>query len=238
MQQLTLNVGMRDGQRFRSFFATPENAELLSVLKSLDSANLTQVFLWGEAQAGKSHLLQACCELYYSQGLMAAYLPLARFAAGGIPMLEGLEHKDFIAIDDLDAVIGDKAWEMALMRLINQCRANNQRLLLAARTNPRTMECALPDLASRLLWGPSYRVTPLQGGQAIQAMVWRARQRGFDLPEHVIKYIERHYARDMATLMALLERLDNASLTHGRKITREFVRAIMCNTNQGDHDGH
>lgn len=241
-QQLTLNVGMREGHRFSSFFVTPENAELLGVLKHGFEQHFPQLFLWGEPQSGKSHLLQAYCEEYFRRGLMAAYLPLSDCARYGVRVLEGVESKHLVAVDDLDAIIGQCDWEIALMNLINTCRSNGQPLLLAARSNPREMPCVLPDFASRLLWGPDYRLYPVQGEQCIQAMAWRAHQRGFELPEKVMKYIERHYPYDMATLMAMLERLDAASLTRGRKITREFIREVMRTTDlspkQGDHYGY
>lgn len=229
-QQLTLNVGMRDGHRFSSFYVTPENAELLGLLKHGLEQQFPQLFLWGEAHTGKSHLLQACCEDYHQRGLLAAYLPMEHCAHYGGRMLSGLENKHLIALDDLDAIIGQREWEINLMNLINTCRANNQPLLMAARTNPREMNCVLPDLASRLLWGPDYRVHAVHDEQAVQAMAWRAHKRGFELPENVMKYIERHYPRDIATLMAMLDRLDAASLSRGRKITREFIREVMQDT--------
>lgn len=229
-QQLTLNVGMRDGHRFSSFFVTPENAELLGVLKRGFEQEFPQMFLWGDTLAGKSHLLHACCDNYYQQGLMAAYLPLKTCAQYGVRMLAGLENKHLVVVDELDAIIGQRDWEEALVHLINACRANAQPLLFAARTNPREMECVLPDFASRLLWGPDYRVHVMSDEQCIQAMRWRAHQRGFELPAHVVKYIERHFPHDIITLMSMLDRLDTASLTKGRKITREFIREIMSNS--------
>lgn len=229
MQQLTLNVGMREGHRFSSFFVTPENAELLGVLKHGFEEDFPQIFLWGETQAGKSHLLQAYCERYYERGMMAAYLPLVSCAKYGTRVLAGVAGKHLVAVDELDAIIGQQDWEIALMNLINTCRTNNQPLIMAARTNPREMACVLPDFASRLLWGPDYRLYPVHDGQCLQAMAWRAHQRGFELSEHVMKYIERHYPLNMATLMAVLDRVDAASLTKGRKITREFIREVMRN---------
>ncbi|MBU0655319.1 MAG: DnaA regulatory inactivator Hda [Gammaproteobacteria bacterium] len=226
-QQLTLSVGMRDGHRFSSFYVTPENAELLGILKHGFEQHFPQLFLWGETQSGKSHLLQACCEHYYQRGLLAAYLPMDQCARHGARVLVGLENKHLIALDDLDSIIGQRDWEIALMNLINTCRANNQPLIMAARTSPREMLCELPDFASRLLWGPDYRIHAVHEDQSIHAMAWRAYKRGFELPENVMKYIERHYPRDMATLMAMLDRLDAASLSRGRKITREFIREVM-----------
>ena len=226
-QQLTLNVGIRDGFRFSSFFVTPENAELLGILKRGFEQYAPQVFLWGDALAGKSHLLQACCDNYYQQGLMAAYLPLNTCAKYGSRVLVGLENTHLVVIDELDCIIGQRDWEEALMHLINRCRAMNIPLLFAARTNPREMKCVLADFASRLLWGPNFRVYTLSEAQCMQAMAWRAHQRGFELPAHVMKYIERHYPHDMKTLMALLNRLDEVSLTRGRKISRELIREVM-----------
>lgn len=234
-QQLTLNVGMREGHRFSSFFVTPENAELLGILKRGFGQYFPQIFLWGEANAGKSHLLQACCEQYFQQGQVAAYLPFSLCARHGTKVLAGIENKHLIALDELDVVIGQRDWEVALMNLINTCRASQRTLIMAARTNPRQMQCVLPDFASRLLWGPDYRVHPVHDEQCIQAMAWRAHKRGFEFPEHVMKYIERHYPRDMATLMAMLDRLDAASLTRGRKITREFIREVMQDSNPAEN---
>ncbi|MEB4590869.1 DnaA regulatory inactivator Hda [Candidatus Thiothrix sp. Deng01] len=233
-QQLTLSVGMREGQRFSSFFVTPENAELLGVLKRSLGQSFLQLFLWGDARAGKSHLLQACCERYFQQGLTAAYLPLGGCGRYGPKVLEGLDNKHLFAVDELDAVIGQRDWEMALMNLINVCRATNRPLIMAARANPRQIQCLLPDFSSRLLWGADYRVHAVHGEQCIQAMAWRAHQRGFDLPENVMKYIERHYPQDMTTLMAVLDRLDVTSLTKGRKITREFIREVLRDFNPAE----
>ncbi len=116
-QQLTLNVGRRDGFRFSSFFVTPDNAELLGILKNGFEAHFPQIFLWGDAQVGKSHLLQAYCHHYYQRGLMAAYLPLSTCAQYGTRMLVGLETKQLVVIDDLDSIIGKRDWEEALMHV-------------------------------------------------------------------------------------------------------------------------
>ncbi len=226
-QQLTLNVGRRDGFRFSSFFVTPDNAELLGILKNGFEAHFPQIFLWGDAQVGKSHLLQAYCHHYYQRGLMAAYLPLSTCAQYGIRMLVGLETKQLVVIDDLDSIIGKRDWEEALMHVINTSRANQQPLMLAARTNPREMPCVLADFASRLLWGPVHRVHSLDEAQRIQAMRWRAHQRGFDLPDQAVNYIIKHYSHDMGTLMMLLDRLDMESLSKGRKVTRDLVRDAL-----------
>ena len=74
-QQLTLNVSLRDGFRFASFFvdkppgnSVRSNHEVVSVLKAFVSGddalhNASRTFqqnlLWGEKNTGKTHLLQS-----------------------------------------------------------------------------------------------------------------------------------------------------------------------------------
>lgn len=226
-QQLNLNVARRDGHRFSSFFVTPENAELLGILKRSFERDFPQIFLWGETQAGKSHLLQAYCENYYQQGLMAAYLPLGTCAQYGVRMLFGLESKHLVVVDELDAIIGQRDWEEALTNLINTCRSRQQPLMFAARQNPREMDCVLPDFASRLLWGPVHRVHLPDQAQALQAFRWRAYQRGFEVSEAAAAYIATHFPHDIRSLMAILDRLDRQSLTTRQRITQPFIRKIL-----------
>jgi DnaA family protein len=55
----------------------------------------------------------------------------------------------------------------------------------------------------------------------------RARQRGFELPDDVAHYLLRRAPRDPASLFALLDRLDYASLAAQRKLTIPFVRELL-----------
>lgn len=69
-EQLTLNVNLKEGLRFESFYvdANSANAETLQILKSfVDSNQQQQNIIWGESSSGKTHLLQACCALKLKQ---------------------------------------------------------------------------------------------------------------------------------------------------------------------------
>ncbi|HIP95466.1 MAG TPA: DnaA regulatory inactivator Hda [Leucothrix sp.] len=235
-QQLTLNVNLRDGFRFKSFYVAPqsENAETLGILRNIASfasvasfSEIQQNILWGEAHAGKTHLLQACCAKVTDSHDVISYIPLKEMASFGIEILNGLSFSKLIALDDIDFVLGDKEWEISIFNLINQCRESGQHLLMSSTKNPRKMDCMLPDLASRLIWGGSYRIRALNDEDKPKALQARADQRGFKLTDRVVEYLYRRYPRDIESLMALLDKLDKESLRKKAVITIPFVREVL-----------
>lgn len=230
-EQLLLNVSMHEGLRFESFYRNAENEEIYQQIKHFSCLTFQQsqqqVFLWGAEETGKSHLLQASCYHLSEQGKHASYLPLNVLSLYGSNVLSGLHNADLIAIDDIDQVIGNRDWEEALFNLINQSRTNDQRLLFSAKTNPRHLECVLPDLATRLVWGSSYQLPALSSEAKPQLLKQRAKQRGFDLTDRVIDYIYKRYPRDIQSLLEILDRLDKESLRLKTKITIPVVKQVL-----------
>ncbi len=228
MGQLALNVTLPDGFSFDSFCPLPGNEDILTLLQTPFWQELPQVFMFGEAGSGKSHLLQACCYRLQEEFAAAHYLSLRDLSRFGTGVIEGLSgNAVLLALDDVDAVIGNRAWEEALFHLINRCREQQQALLMSARSNPHALECSLPDLASRLLWGPIYSLRGTDEGQALEVFKWRARNRGLDISEQVASYINRHFPRDMPSLIRALQKLDDISLSHGRKITVPLLKKAL-----------
>lgn len=247
-QQLTLNIKLRDGLRFRSFYlesTVPDNTKVAScnltgnqetveILQSfIRSKQAQQNILWGDSQCGKTHLLQACCAEAAKNGATVRYLPLKTLWMHGPVVLEGLTGVDFIAVDDVDFVIQVDAeanqtdWERALFNLINQTRDSAQKLLLSSTENPRQLTCQLADLASRLIWGGSYRLYPLSDESKLEALRMRAEQRGFELSDRVLDYLYRRYPRDIESLMSILDKLDDASLKLKNRVTVPFVKQVL-----------
>ena len=111
-----------------------------------------------------------------------------------------------------------------MFHLINRCRQNGQPLLLAANEDPHKLTCVLPDLGSRLVWGPAYKIYELDEPSALAAFKWRAYKRGLEIPEHIIKYINKNFPKDIRSLMLTLDQIDKASLNKGRKITRSLIQ--------------
>lgn len=227
IQQLPLGLQLKPSARFSNFVAG-SNEELLVQLQGVADGNGEPlVFVWGNAGAGKSHLLQAGCHRAGSRGRSAAYLSLRDIGTLQPELLEGWEAYDLACLDDIDAIAGHARWEEALFHLYNRMRARGGCLVVSADSPPGHLQLALPDLMSRLAAGLTYHVQPLDDPQRLQALQLRARQRGCEMPDETGRYLMRRLPRDMPTLFDLLDRLDEASLVAQRKLTVPFVKSVL-----------
>jgi DnaA family protein len=224
MRQLPLGVQLAVSMRFETF-AEGGNGEAVAALRRLASgAAQACVWVYGPAGTGRSHLLQAACAAAGDTGRASAWLPLAQVRAEGPSLLDGFERLDLVALDDLDAVAGDAAWEAALFTLYNGLAERGGRLAIASAGSPAATPIRLPDLASRLGASEVYQLEPLAESEQPAALRRRAERRGLDLPEETLGFLTRRAPRDFATLCRMLDALDTESLAAQRRLTVPFVR--------------
>ncbi|EHQ51616.1 regulatory inactivation of DnaA Hda protein [Ectothiorhodospira sp. PHS-1] len=226
-RQLTLDVTLRDGTDFETFHPGGQALVPEAVRGLARGTGERQLYLFGDPGAGKTHLLHAACHEVAEWGGRVAYLPMGITAGAGPDLLEGWQGVDLIALDDLDRMPWEPDLEQALFNLINSVRDTGGRLLMASRTAPQSLPVTLPDLRSRLLWGAVFQLRVLGDAHKCEALMARARRRGFDLSPEVCDYLLRHHRRDLPSLIALLDQLDRESLATRRRVTVRFVKHIL-----------
>lgn len=223
--QLPLGIKLPDSSSFDNYFPADNRAAVEALRHSILENGEQFIFLWGVAGSGKTHLLQATCRAASGQGAVS-YLPLSQVHDLEPAVLEGLEEMSLVCIDDLDAIAGDVKWEQALFHLYNRLRDSNTRLVIAANANPNTLAIQLPDLQSRLNQGLTFQLHGLDDDSKLGALQLHASHRGFELPDAVGRYLLKHLPRDMPSLYAMLDQLDEASLAEQRKLTIPFVKKV------------
>jgi DnaA family protein len=224
-KQLPLVFQLNEFATFANY-VVERNPEVVNILRNLATGDRQWfvVYIWGGAGSGKSHLLQAVCQLAAERELTPAYLPLAEVVSTSPRVMENLESLDLVCIDDIDVIAGNKLWEEALFDLFNRMRAANKPMVICGSKNISELNLKLPDLSSRMAWGLVYRLYPLSDDSKIDLLKERAARRGFELSTAVAQYLLRNFPRDLTTLVNLLETLDYASLAEQRRITIAFVR--------------
>lgn len=226
--QLPLGVGLRDDATFDNYYVSSANAALVEhFTRQLQPEGEPFLYLWGAPGSGRSHLLQAACHAASDADKRALYLPLADLGHFPPLMLEEIERLDIVAIDDLEYVVGRKRWEEALFHAFNRLRDAGKALIIASSSPPRQLEVVLPDLASRLTWGVTFHLHPLDDLERLGALKLRANVRGMQLPEDVGRYILHRGPRELGELCRALETLDQASLSAKRKLTIPFVKSAL-----------
>lgn len=215
-QQLPLAMAGRVMASFESFHPGP-NAAVLATLRSERN-----VYLVGNAGTGKTHLLQS---LVRERG--GIYLPLRELGPYGPEALRGSEEQSLLALDDVDAVIAQPDWSLALLRLLDARRREERATVVACVQAPGLLP-ALADLRTRLSQLTLLTVQPLDDADHTELLRERAQSRGLELPDEVSRYLLTRLPRDTQSLLAALETLDRASLTAQRRLTIPFVQSVLA----------
>ncbi|MDX1654194.1 MAG: DnaA/Hda family protein [Candidatus Competibacteraceae bacterium] len=222
-QQIPLTLGPRDRACFAAFHPGPNRQALACLEHYVTVLGLPGVYLYGAADTGKSHLLAAACQAAAERGLAAVYLPLGE----GLPhrALEGLESLALICLDDLQAIAGHRAWERALLELLERLPLEGTGLVMAGLTVPARMEIG-EELRARLAQTVMVGLQPVDEAGRLAVLRHRARRRSLMLPSEVERYLARRFA-SLSRLMAALGVLERATLAAQRRPTLPFIRTVL-----------
>lgn len=224
--QLPLTLRYPPDQRFESFIGPPEGA--LAALDALATRPAADwVYLAGPSRTGKTHLALALCAATEQQHRRAAYLPMAAAAGRLRDALDALEGNDVVALDGIEVIAGAHEDEVALFDFHNRARASGLNVLYTARGIPDDIGLALPDLRSRLQQCLRVMLDPLDDAGRRDVLRERAQRRGLVLEDAALEWLLTRTDRDLGTLVALLDRLDRASLAAQRRITVPFLRSVL-----------
>ena len=223
--QLPLALRSPPEQRLDRYVGAP--AGLLAQLQAVaDGRDADWLYLSGPAGTGKTHLALALCAAAEQAGRRAAYLPLQAAAGRLRDALEALEGRDLVALDGVEAIAGQREDEVALFDFHNRARSAGVTLLYTAQAMPDGLALGLPDLRSRLAQCTRIALSPLDDAGRAAVLRERAQRRGLVLEDAALDWLLTHAGRDLAGLVALLERLDRESLAAQRRVTVPFLRRL------------
>ena len=186
-----------------------------------------QVGLWGAASSGKTHLLNASADFARKYNVSLQIYDGLQLRHCDASSFEGFYHCDVLAIDNLDAIAGDQAWEACCYQVINRCRDGEHRFLFSLTTRPDELGARLDDFRSRLQWGLLFQLPTIGDAEIRQILRRRANLLGFELSDDVISYLLTHHARDLGEQIDILQRLDGISLSQQRRVTIPLVKQAL-----------
>lgn len=224
--QLPLALRYPPDQRLENFVAAPAGA--LAQLRALAMGGGGDwLCLVGAPAAGKTHLALAACAEAGAVRRRSVYLPLAPAATRLHDALDALHDNDFIALDGVEAIAGDRDDEIALFDFHNRAHDAGKAVLYTARLPPDALPLALPDLRSRLAQCTRIALAPLDDDGRRDVLRLRAQRRGLAIEDAAIDWLLKRADRDLASLTTLLDRLDQASLAAQRRLSVPFLRQVL-----------
>lgn len=227
-RQLPLAVELRPQLTLENFIPG-RNTQLLTILQHLAYEQSDELlFISGTADSGKTHLLMGLCQQAQLAGRSCAYLPLDELSRLSPDLLQGMENMDVIALDGIQHICGNPAWEEALFILFNLVREQKHCMVCCANQAPSNLPLQLPDLKSRLGWGSIYSLRALDDEHLMHLLQTQADKRGLQLKPKVAQWLLTHHSRNPRHLLQLLDKLDLAALADKRhNLTLPFIRSRL-----------
>jgi DnaA family protein len=218
---LLLDLTLEQIPTLENFVPGDNNLELLARLRGMPApSTFDAVYLWGPSGSGRSHLLAAVASLATGRR------PCCRLHGHEIDNELTIAPGGLLIIDDVDD-LGEAA-QGALFRTFNAARLAGLALLLSGSQAPVRLGLR-EDLRTRIGQTLIYEVKALSDDEKSAALQRHALMRGMRLDDGLVKYLLRHGRRDLPSLMAVLDALDQASLEQQRPATVPLLREILQN---------
>ena len=221
-RQAVLPVALADHADFDNFLPAG-NSHVVEFLRTMLRENISRrvAFIWGENGLGKTHLLYSACKIIGN----SHYLSLKDRSLQP-EILDELHYFAVNCIDDLDQVAGQVAWEKKIMTLFENSLATGNSLIFTANAPPQSLGFQLPDLKSRLYAREIFKLKPVSDIDKIRILTERASRRGIHIDDSVAQFALSRYARDMHSLLGLLDKIDRMSLQQQRRVTIPFLKQL------------
>jgi len=224
--QLPLAVQLRPDAQLSSLYSEPNQW----IIQWLNTAwvSQTEQFCWIDAGsgAGLSHVLQAIAQQAEQQQKLVFYLSFKQDSQLAPDLLRELPAFDVLCLDDVDDVLGQPDWDLALLHCFNEMRAQHKQLVMGSHQALTDLQQrVLPDLWSRLSWGMRMHWHRPEHWSAVIEHV--ALARGLLLDAGTCQYIATRAPRDWPKIMEILQELDQAALVAKRRVTVPFIRQVL-----------
>lgn len=217
-EQLSFDLPVRTALGRDDFFVSPANAMALAMIESWPTWAGRKLLLIGPEGSGKTHLTHVWAALTGAQ-----IIPAIDLAHADIPALA----QGPVAVEDVPAIAGNPEAQTALFHLHNLVLAEGQPLLLTGQSEPGLWGLSLPDLLSRLQGTGVARLDQPDDVllSALLAKLFADRQ--LTPTPGLITYLTRRIDRSYDAALAIVEQLDRAALSRGRKLSRALAVEVL-----------
>ena len=229
VKQATLDLGLAAGPSLANFVVGP-NAGVWQHLghwcaQPAPARPAVPLYLWGEGGSGKSHLLQAVRAALLDAGERVGWLD----ASVALPP-DFDEGWSAVLLDDVQA-FGAVQQHAAFNWFVNAAApaSGAPRPVLAAGRWPPADLPLREDLRTRLGWGHVFQLHAPSEAERRAVLRQQAEARGIALSDEVMAYMLSRFARDLGSLMALLERIDRFALEQQRAVTVPLIKSMLEN---------
>lgn len=220
-EQLIFDLPHRTARGKENYFVSPANAMAVVQVEDWRNWPSGKMILVGPEASGKTHLATVWAD--QTGGHM---IDARDVIDADIPAL--VAHPALI-VENADRIAGDRGAEEALFHLHNLALAEARPLLLSARSAPMQWGLTLPDLLSRMSATATATLGAPDDALLAALLVKQFADRQLTVPPRLIPYLAGRMERSFAAVKTVVNALDAAALSTGRKIGERLAAEVLEN---------
>lgn len=198
------------------FIVSASNEEAARFLDFWPNPKSGTVLLWGEAGAGKTHLVHRW--LARTHGMLLENSMIGKISS------EQLWQKDTPAVLENIETLKD---ETALFHLLRYVETANKNLLITAGMPAKELPFGLPDLTSRLCALPAMNIKAPDHELLHIFIVKCFSDRQLSVSEEVIQYLLMRTERSFVSINNTINTIEKASMESKRNITVPLLKKLL-----------
>tara|TARA_X000000368_G_scaffold320379_1_gene257617 strand:+ start:723 stop:1412 length:690 start_codon:yes stop_codon:yes gene_type:complete len=228
MNQLILPYQKNIKHTFENFYTdSHKNVQIIDSIKNIYRKKNSHIYICGEKSSGKSHLLHSACNYFGEKNKNCVYFPLNNFKNFKNDILNGFEEYDLVCIDDIDCIYGDKEWEYSLFILLNRILDSSKKIIFTSTTSLVLDKIKLKDLKSRISWGLIFMINKPSDSTKEKILQNIILEKEYNISLDVINHLLKKKNRDITSLINLVHKTGNYSLSVNKKIGIKNLNAII-----------
>ena len=224
MKQISLNLNNSLNYQAGFFYSHAGVKEILeAVLAGYQQEIFSRFFITGSSRSGKTHLAFKLADLALQLGKFAKVISGDNFSDWINTQYEKIEadNNTVIIVDDLDCYFktGSSGEFVSFYETLRLCKA---KLVLLSNCSINTMNVD-NHIASRLQSGGALEIFKPEDHDLKGLLRLMARQRGIELSQRSIEYLEKRIGRTIQDIEAHLNRL----LAHSQHLSQPIKFAML-----------
>jgi chromosomal replication initiator protein len=221
------NFAISDGSRFA--FDAARN------FCSPIDASYQSLFLFGQKNLGKTHLLLSIGNLVSEKDTRALYIKGADFcdkigdgeSLQSQQILKKLMDVDYFLLDDVEALTSSVVAQEKLYHIYNTVIEKGGKVAFASNFSPDKIQDAENYLTSRFQWGMLAEIKPIDDTTTAKIIHKLAKDIDLSLPGNIINFLLSRIPRDFISIQNAVSVLNRESYVQKKKVTLPLVKKAL-----------
>ena len=235
-KQLLLNFPAHPEFNFSNFVISQGSRFAFEAAKNFCAQSQTlyhSLFLFGQENLGKTHLLLSIGNLVVERGARAIYIKGADFSkkiGEGKSLQEQqtqLMDVDYFLLDDVEEMASSTAAQEKLYHIYNTIIDNGGKVAFTSSLSPEKIKNAESYLTSRFEWGMLAEIKSIDDETTSKIIQKLANDISLTLPKNIINYLLTRLPRDFISIQNAISTINQESYTQKKKVTLPLVKNAL-----------